>query len=105
MISRRKFDENRNTFSIELLSSLLNSEPRYYSVGHCNPSLPVSSDKSNWCDSVEFQNLSRLFGSHSSSQLPSPFEEDCQQLTIGQCSNDNTPTVSFVVSFFFLSSI
>uniref|UniRef100_A0A0R3RN57 Ovule protein n=1 Tax=Elaeophora elaphi TaxID=1147741 RepID=A0A0R3RN57_9BILA len=81
----------------KLLSSLLISGPRYHSAGHCNPSLPVSSDSSNWCDSASFQNqasLELLLGSsHSPSQLPSPLEEDCQQLlTIGQHSNDSTPT-------------
>ncbi|VDO75411.1 unnamed protein product, partial [Onchocerca flexuosa] len=80
-------------FSIQLLSSLLNSESRYYSTGHCNPSLSLSSDNSNYCDTVTFPNLPRLelfLGSHSSSQLPSPVEEDCQK--ISQISNDNTPT-------------
>ncbi|VDN94727.1 unnamed protein product [Brugia pahangi] len=82
--------------NIQLLSSLLNSGPRYYSAGHCNPSLPVNSNNSNWCDTVTFQNLSKLellLGSNLSSQLPSPLEEDCQQLTIGQFSTDNIPTI------------
>ncbi|EFO13593.1 hypothetical protein LOAG_14936, partial [Loa loa] len=79
---------------IQLLSSLLNSGPRYYSAEHCNPSLPVcNSDNFNWYDTVRFQEFSTLelfLGSHSSSQLPSPFEEDYQQLTNGQFSTNNT---------------
>ncbi|VDM99412.1 unnamed protein product [Thelazia callipaeda] len=86
--------------SIQLLSSLLNSGPRYYSIGHCNPSLPVNSSCCN-ISGIPKELRSNLFsGSHLSSQRTKYREEDGQQRIFKHLlSNENTSVVICLYQF------
>ncbi|VDN42259.1 unnamed protein product [Gongylonema pulchrum] len=78
-----------------MLSSLLNSGPRYYSAGHCNPSLPLSSYYiAGFAGAPELA----LSSTSSSSQLPTPIEETYSWGSAGEeHSNSNTPNVSLLI--------